>query len=152
MSNKPIRLKIKKPNPPDLISRKPNLRGKQVPEILTHQVQGQHASNLEEHLAKALEAHEIQYEFQYIHGAPKGLPGYNALDFLIYHGGVYYPTQVDDTTFIHKGTGAHDKVVDIKTMDDLNHLGLNPYPIRHVTQDDLSTYEDAERYVRNTFL
>lgn len=152
MKNKPVRLKITKPKPPDLISRKPNLRGKVVPEVLTHQVQGQKASNLEEHLANALDAHNIEYEFQYIHGAPKGLPGYNALDFLIYHGGTYFPTQVDDTTFIHKGTEAHDKVVDIKTMNDLTKEGLNPFPIRHITQDDLGTPEDAERYVRNTFL
>lgn len=148
---KPYRFPLGHAPRPDLIQRTPSLQSKEK-EVLTRQVQGQKASDLEERYAFAQDFYKIKYEFQYVTGAPKGMPGYNSLDFLSFHNGTYRATQVDDTTFIHKGSAAHDLIVDIKTMENLKKMGIVVEKINHVTQVDLSTRELALRYVYNTFL
>jgi hypothetical protein len=151
MTKKPYRFPTAKHAPRDpLVSRKPKVDDGNVEQPLTHLVQGEHASDLEERFSRALDKRGIEYHFQFITGAPKGMPGYNALDFLIYRGG-WHPYQVDDTTFIHKGTEAHDRLVEVKTMRNLTNMGYDPFPIKRVTQEDLSKQDDADLFVTNTF-
>lgn len=147
MTTKPFRFpKSRKSRDPQITARPKLVRETEKP--LTRNVQGQPASDLEERFARALEKERIGYAFQFVHGAPKGLPGFQSLDFLVLTP-VPVAVQVDDTTFIHKGTAAHDELVDTKTIHNLRRMGYgNIFPtVLHVTQEVLSNQEDANRFV-----
>lgn len=112
------------------------------------------ASAPEERLAKALDKNGTQYEFRYIVGAPKGMPGWKELDFLIASGGLIYALEVD-TAFTHRmkqnSDILHDAIIlndrEIQTFGEL-------YPkVTHVDGDsDLVDQESANKFVKNNFI
>lgn len=114
-------------------------------EVLTHQVNGIKASDLEERFARALGKTPATFEFQFVHRYVNGAP--EAVDFLVNLFGRWFGVQVDDTTFIHKSSKAHDALVDIDTITDLKKYGCNPLnpEIIHLTDFDLSDQKSADR-------
>lgn len=115
-------------------------------------IQGQKASDLEERFARALDKIGKPYQFQYIIAAFDGAPIANLqgevhLDFLVLDD-IPRPVQVADTEFIHRSSEQinEDMQKDIRTNSFLSQYGAAP--VMWVTQDDLSTQEMADRWVR----
>jgi hypothetical protein len=123
------------------------------PEQLLGSVRGMTASAPEERLARALDKKGIQYEFRYVVGAPKGLPGWKELDFIASIGGLLYTMEVD-TAFTHRSKEFADVLHDAIVLNDfdLNAMGeVFPHVI-HVDGDtDLANLTNAEQFVRRQF-
>lgn len=122
-------------------------------EMLTGTVQGVKASAPEERMAKALDKAKIQYEFRYTVGAPRGLPGWKELDFLILTKGIVYALEVD-TAFTHRNKESSDVLHDaiIQNDPEINSVGtLWPTVIHADGDSDLASQTNAEGYVKNLF-
>jgi len=120
---------------------------------LTGAVQDKQASAGEENLARALDEAGIQYTFRYIVGAPKGLPGWKELDFLISNKGLMYAVEVD-TAFTHREKAFADVLHDAIVLNDRDLQSYGElYPqVFHIDGElDLTTKETSRAYVRRTF-
>lgn len=123
------------------------------PEQLTGQVQGMQASAPEERMAKALDKAGIQYLFRYTVGAPRGLPGWKELDFLISSGGLLQAVEVD-TAFTHRNKQQSDVLHDAIVLNDQSIQAMGElYPrVMHVSGDsDLSDQDSANKFVKQNF-
>ena len=118
-------------------------------EQLMGQVKGMKASGIEERFAQALDRKGIDYYFRLPLGN-RGEPGWKELDFLVVKAGAYYPVEVEDITFVHRGTSAVDAEKDMLTMNYLKEY--NPFPVQHVTNERLGTAEEADLVVKEMFL
>lgn len=119
-------------------------------EQLMGSVHGKEASAPEERLAKALDKAGMQYEFRYVVGAPKGLPGWKELDFLVSRSGVLYAIEVD-TAFTHRGKQQKDRLHDAIILNDkeLNSMGLLWPMVFHADgESDLASQENSNAYVK----
>jgi hypothetical protein len=130
-----------------LVSRKPSFA--KEAEQLTGQIRGMKASSLEERFAKALDKMGIDYYFRLSIGADTGRPGWKELDFLVVNGG-YYPVEIEDITFIHRGTTSEDALKDAMTLDFLKEY--SPFPVIHVTNVRLGDDKSADQVVKELFL
>lgn len=122
-------------------------------ELLTGEVQGVKASAPEERMAKALDKAKIQYIFRYTVGAPRGLPGWKELDFLVLTKGIVYAVEVD-TAFTHREKGNTDVLHDAIIQNDreINSSGILWPQVIHADGDtDLSTNDSAKSYVKKLF-
>jgi hypothetical protein len=92
-------------------------------------VQGVKASQPEERLARALDkVGTIEgYEFRRTIGAPRGLPGWKELDFLIAARGQMFAVEVD-TAFTHRDKGRKDVLHDAIVLSELERDGFEVYP------------------------
>jgi hypothetical protein len=116
-------------------------------------VQGMQASAPEERMARALSDANIQYQFRYTVGAPRGLPGWKELDFLILTHGIVYALEVD-TAFTHRDKGQKDVLHDaiIQNDPDINSVGTLWPTVLHADGDtDLADNTNARSYVKKTF-
>lgn len=123
------------------------------PEQLTGVVQGMNASAPEERMAKALDKAGIQYIFRYTVGAPRGLPGWKELDFLVSSGGLLHAVEVD-TAFTHRNKQQSDVLHDAIVLNDQNIKAMGEvYPqVLHVSGDsDLSDQDSADKFVKMNF-
>ena len=114
------------------------------------QVQGQQASEPEERLARALDNANLQYIFRYIVGAPKGLPGWKEVDFIVASGGLIYAIEVD-TAFTHRNKRQKDKLHDAIIQNDqgVRSLGtLFPEVIHADGDSELADENNAENFVK----
>lgn len=116
-------------------------------EQLSGQVRGMEASSLEERFAKALDGRRKNYIFRVPLGV-KGMPGWKELDFLVIDGG-YYPVEIDDIEFVHRGKTAQDALKDATIREYLKEY--NPQPVKRVTGDRLHTQEAADAVARELF-
>lgn len=122
-------------------------------EQLTGSVQGKKASAPEERMAKALDKAGIQYIFRYVVGAPKGLPGWKELDFLVAANGVMNAIEVD-TAFTHRNKANSDVLHDAIVLNDreIQSMGEIWPQVRHVDGDsDLASQKNADRFVKMHF-
>lgn len=125
---------------------------KDDPEQLSGSVQGMPASAGEERMAKALSKKGIQYRFRYSVGAPRGLPGWKELDFLIVKAGMVYACEVD-TAFTHRSKANTDVLHDAIIQNDkyIQSLGtLWPTVLHADGESDLASDKNAEQYVTRT--
>lgn len=108
---------------------RPRLTDREEPEVLGGSVQNMKASQPEERFAKALDkVGTIEgYEFRRTIGAPRGLPGWKELDFLVAARGQYYAIEVD-SAFSHRDKGRADVLHDAIVLRDLEKDGLQVYP------------------------
>jgi hypothetical protein len=142
---KPYKMKIKaKPQLPMSVV-KPTVAKEK--EQLMGMVNDMKASDIEERFAKSLDKLGLRYYFRLPVGAPRGMPGYNELDFLVQSGG-FYPVQIDGE-YSHLGSEARDAIADIKIMKGL--CEYNPQPIRHVLYTRLSNQKAADMVAREIF-
>jgi len=129
------------------------LTGRQTPraardaEELSGTVHGFRASDLEERFAKALDLKDIEYYFRFALGE-RGMPGWRELDFLVVFFG-YHPIEVEDITFIHRGKTSEDAWKDAQVMEALKEY--QPFPVVHITNDDLYDQDAANATVRRLF-
>lgn len=124
-------------------------------EALDGFVQGKSATADEERFARALERNNRaqSYEFRLAVGAPKGMPGWRELDFLVYTYSGWRAFEIDDTSFVHKGESARttDRLRDISRIQALSVQGINLLAgIEHVDANVfLNNQADADRKVRD---
>lgn len=99
-------------------------------ELLEGQVNGMKASAGEERFAKALRkiTSVDGFEFRYTIGAPRGLPGWKEVDFIVQKQGTLYAIEVD-TAFTHRDKKASDALHDGIVLKELAKLGLQLYPV-----------------------
>jgi len=131
----------------------PSLAPTDQPEQLTGQVMQMDASAPEERLARALDEVGIPYLFRYVVGAPKGMPGWKELDFVIQTKGLLYALEVD-TAFTHRAKENADVLHDAIVLNDfqLKTMGLMYPKVFHADGDtELSTRENAKQYVKQQF-
>lgn len=122
-------------------------------EPLTGVVQDKEASAGEENLARAYSEAGFQYYFRHVIGAPKGLPGWKELDFLVLTKGMLYAVEVD-TAFTHRNKEQADILHDAIILNDreLNSHGTLYPQVFHVDGElELATRDMARGYVRRTF-
>ena len=139
---------VKIPLPP-----RPQIESDSEPEQLMGQVQGMKASAPEERLARALDKANLQYIFRYTVGAPRGLPGWKELDFVIMAHGLVY-TQEVDTAFTHRDKAQSDILHDAIIQNDveLHSMGEMWPEVFHADGDtQLADNKSAENYVRQRF-
>jgi hypothetical protein len=121
---------------------------KPVAEVLTGYIQGKPAaSQAEERLANALSKDPRVSAFEYSMEnlvAPKGMPGWKQLDFLVqWEGGRYQAISMEDETFVHHGPSAAlvDSMDNMEFVYALNKLGV---AIDGVTRLDAALYDTQE--------
>jgi hypothetical protein len=122
-------------------------------EELSGQVQGMDASAPEERMAKALTKAGMQYKFRLVVGAPKGMPGWKELDFLIIESGLLYAMEMD-TAFTHRSKAQKDKLHDALLLNDkeLQSYGQMWPEVLHVDGDtEAGSDDNARAYVRRRF-
>lgn len=123
-------------------------------EGLTGMVQGKTAAQDEERFARALDRNSqvMGYEFRLAVGAPKGMPGWRELDFLVETYSGYRAFEIDDTSFVHKGESARatDRLHDISRVQALQNMGAEvAHGVEHVDAvAHLQNQNDANRKVR----
>ena len=123
-------------------------------EQLTGSVQNMPASDNEERFARSLYKNKrVQgFEFRKAIGAPKGMPGWKELDFLVSTISGFHAFEIDDTSFVHKGESARtkDRLSDITRRQALERDGIQlPAGIEHVDASAwLQNQESSDRRVR----
>ena len=143
---KPYTVKLgKKKKPPFPAGAKPRVAVEK--EQLIGSVRNMPASDIEERFAKALDKRGIQYWFRLPVGAPRGMPGYNEVDFLVINGG-YYPIQIDGE-YSHLGHESKDILTDAKLMVGLKEY--SPFPVRHIPYTQLGDQKAADMAARRVF-
>jgi len=122
------------------------------PEILEGTVQNMKASAPEERLARALGKQQTDFEFRHTIGAPRGLPGWKEIDFIVPSFGQVYAVEVD-TAFTHREKGRADVLHDAIALVELKKEGMTVYPmVLHVDgESDLATRENATAWVKQRF-
>jgi hypothetical protein len=122
------------------------------PEGLSGTVQNMKASAPEERLARALDKQQTEYKFRYTVGAPRGMPGFKEVDFIVPAFSQYYAVEVD-TAFTHREKGRADVLHDAIVLAALKKEGLQMFPtVIHVDgESDLLTSENALRWVKQRF-
>lgn len=150
------KVKIRKPRRP----RKADLPAPQRPqtareeqEVFSGQVNGVEASMPEERLANELRKQGIPFEFRRTIGAPRGLPGWKELDFLVSKFGLLYAIEVD-TAFTHRDKGRSDVLHDAIVLQDLEKQGANVHPrVIHLDgESDLADKKWTEKTVKRLFV
>ena len=123
-------------------------------ELLEGKVNGMKASAGEERFAKALRKITAVdgFEFRYTIGAPRGLPGWKELDFVVVKGGTLYAVEVD-TAFTHRDKQASDTLHDAIVLQELAKLGMQLHPIViHLDgESDLVTQQNADNTAKRLF-
>lgn len=122
------------------------------PESLSGQVQGMKASMIEERFAKALDEKRASYQFRYTLGAPRGLPGWFEVDFLVLQNGMIYPVEID-THFTHRDKGRKDVLHDSRVLQELEKEGLSFFPkVTHIDGEiSLADQKSAKALVKELF-
>lgn len=132
----------------------PDAQGQTDAENLTGMVQGKQASAPEERLAQALDRGGFEYQFRMVIGAPKGLPGWKELDFLISTDGMLQAVEVD-TAFTHRNKHTADILHDALVLNDkeLNSYGTLFPRVLHADGDsELANIDNAVSYVKRNFV
>lgn len=131
----------------------PNASSPAPEEALTGTVQDKEASAGEERLARAYDEANIRYVFRHVVGAPKGLPGWKEVDFLVISKGFLYTVEVD-SAFTHRGKQYADVLHDAIILNDpeLQTYGELYPQVFHVDGEvDLADMRNARQYVKRTF-
>lgn len=122
-------------------------------EALTGMVHDMQASRPEEMLAREYDRRGIGYIFRYVFGAPKGLPGWKELDFLVSYHGLLYAQEVD-TAFTHREKAFKDVLHDALILNDpeINSMGTLYPHVTHVDGDtELADGETTKAFVSRFF-
>jgi hypothetical protein len=124
---------VRKNRPPARIlpaPHKPRLDTGNQPEVLAGMVKGKKASAPEERFANAISKLPSidSYEFRYTLGAPRGLPGWFEIDFVIASRGLLYAIEVDSKFTHRQKSGRSDVLHDAKALKELGKRGAQVYP------------------------
>jgi hypothetical protein len=150
---KTFRFRTRRPSSDINLPAFPQLSPRDEPEMLTGTVKDMDASAPEERLARALDEAGINYYFRWTVGAPRGLPGWKEVDFIIMSGGLLYAAEVD-TAFTHRGKEQSDILHDAIILNDRNLQEMGTvYPqVLHADGDsELANNTNAKNYVKQRF-
>lgn len=127
----PVKIRLpRKPRPILPAPQRPRADTGNEPEMLAGTVQNKKASAPEERLAQALsKTRNVDgYYFRYTVGAPRGLPGWKEIDFVISSRGMTYAVEVD-SAFTHRNkSGRSDVLHDAIVLRELEKQGMQVYP------------------------
>ena len=128
---------------------RPRLDNGDEAELLSGSVRDMKASAIEERFAKALDKERIPFEFRYTIGAPRGVPGWKELDYLVEKNGQMYAIEID-SIFTHRRKGEADRLHDAIVLSELEQQGMNVFPnVFHVLGDtELTDQTQANATVR----
>jgi len=151
-------VKIIKMRPPRAIlpsPHKPRMGTGEQPEVLSGEVQDKKASAPEERFANTLEklSSVDGYTFRQTFGAPRGLPGWFEVDYVVSSRGMQYAIEVD-SEFTHRmKTGRGDVLHDAKVLKQLKGQGGQVYPqVIHLTMErELVNQEWSDRTGKRLF-
>lgn len=133
---------------------KPRLDTGEEAEYLGGMVQNKKASAPEERFAKALDKLTTvdSYEFRYTIGAPRGMPGWKELDYLVSSHGQVWAFEVD-TEFTHRQKGKADVLHDAIVLRDLEKDGMQVFPtvIHLMGETDLVDQKWADATAKRVF-
>lgn len=141
---------VKRPSVPTRVDR---VRGVSDQEVLTGQVNGMDASNLEERFARALEKHQVEFDFQPSYAAGRNIQGEIRLDFMVYlGGGIQQPVNIDGI-WIHSSAEAkrNDAIQDAR-LDELLNGNANPVmrvPGKQFPGFTFDSQENVDDFVQN---
>ena len=123
------------------------------PERLTGKVRDMAASAAEERLAAAFQQKGKSFYFRMALGAPRNLPGWKELDFLVQSTGYAYAIEVD-STFTHRLKVESDKLHDAIVLKALEQEGYNVFPhVYHLDgETQLSDAKTTRRTVEELFV
>lgn len=148
-----FKFKVTKPRLDINLPSRPQLSIDDGEDALIGEINGFKASAGEERLANALKRSGIGFYFRYTVGAPRGLPGWKEVDFIVHHRGLVYAVEVD-SAFTHRTKQNADVLHDAIILNDreLNMIG-QVYPrVFHVDgEQDLADKNSAKSYVKRTF-
>ena len=121
-------------------------------EVLSGVVKNMQASAIEERFARALDKSRIPYEFRYTLFAPRNLPGFKELDFLLEKNGQMYAVEID-SLFTHRRKHEADRLHDALVLNELDQQGYDVYPqVYHVLGDtELADQTQANSTVKRMF-
>jgi hypothetical protein len=127
----PVKIRLpRKPRPILPSPHKPRADTGDQPEMLEGMVQDKKASAPEERWAKTLGKLPSvdSFDFRYTIGAPRGLPGWKELDFLIASRGLMYAVEVDSEFTHRQKSGRSDVLHDAIVLNALKKQGMEVYP------------------------
>lgn len=139
------RFEVPAPSQPQIAS--------ETTEPLTGMVNGMQASANEEYMADALKKANVNFIFRYVIGAPRGLPGWKEVDFLVIQNGIVYAMEMD-TAFTHRTKEQKDILHDALIVNDKNlkTMGTVWPSVIHVDgESDGSSRETARAFVKKRF-
>jgi len=145
--------KVRKPRDLNIPApRRPRLDNGDEPEVLAGEVMGMKASAPEERMARALGKVQAPFEFRYTLGAPRGLPGWFEIDFLVEKNGMVYPIEID-TEFTHRQKSRSDVLHDAKALVELEQTGMAVYPkVLHIDgESELVNQRAADATAKRLF-
>lgn len=149
----PVRVpRIRKPPQVGLTYQRPTLDDGGEAELLSGTVQDMTASAIEERFARALDKKRKAYQFRYVVGAPRGLPGFKEIDFILENNGQVYAVEID-SLFTHRRKREADRLHDAIVLTELEQEGLQVYPqVIHVLGDtELVDQQQADATVNKLF-
>lgn len=150
----PVRVpRIRKPPKVNLPQApRPRLDNGGEAELLSGVVQDMEASAIEERFARALDKKRKPYQFRYTVGAPRGLPGFKEVDFILENNGQMYAVEID-SLFTHRRKREADRLHDAIVLTELEQEGFQVYPqVIHVLGDtELVDQRQADATVNRLF-
>jgi len=147
--------KMRRPNPVLPSPHKPRVDTGNQPEILGGMVQNKKASAPEERFANALSKLKSvdSFNFRQTLGAPRGLPGWFEIDFVVASRGLIYAIEVDSQFTHRQKSGRSDVLHDAKALKQLSRQGMQVYPsVIHLKMEtDLVDQKWADISARRLF-
>jgi hypothetical protein len=120
-------------------------------EVLEGSVQGMPASAAEERMARALEKKELGFQFRVALGAPRNMPGFKEVDFIVESNGILYGVEVD-SPFTHAQKGNADVLHDAIVINELSQMGMTYPNVIHANRDgDLIQQDHWNKFVEQIF-
>ena len=119
-------------------------------EQLSGAFKGMKASDIEERFGNALMTHPsvVQVLFRMPVGAPRGMPGWKELDFLVQTHYGWRAFQTDDIEFIHVGgSKVKDALTDLVIRDALKRDGIEIREVERIKSIDLNDFKQAKAKV-----
>lgn len=131
---------------------KPQFDAGDPEEVLSGMIGDLKASAPEERFARALHKRGKSFEFRYTMGAPRNLPGWFEVDFILENHGVYHAVEID-TAFTHRSKQRADVLHDARVLNSLKSRGMNVYPaVTHAMgETDLVDQKSADAFVKRVF-
>lgn len=133
---------------PPIVHRRPTFA--KDAEQLAGSFRGMKASDIEERFGNALQksGRVRNVFFRVPVGAPRGMPGWKELDFLVetYYG--YRAFQTDDVEFVHVGSRDKDRLTDMIILEELRKMGTKVNVIERIPSTRLGNGIQAKNTVR----
>lgn len=133
---------------PNIVSRRPSFAKDE--EQLTGQFRGMKASDIEERFGNSLQRNRRirNVYFRVPVGAPRGMPGWKELDFLVETYSGWRAFQTDDVEFVHVGSDSRDALTDVIILEALRRDGIYISRVERIQSIRITDDEQSDQTVR----